>query len=179
MEKNIVEVVMNNKGEVIEKVADYIGVENFAKAIEALYRECLEDYENSEDIEEYLADFEGFNIQSLAWDFTMKANREMKEYLHMQNHRMDDNFANIEEDYPSHITGTYWSSEYVGDDYFRLFPKMVARLDAAEDSKQADEDRAYLIDRYFDAFGTYNIKYNFSNWLSEIVYIREEEQAIA
>lgn len=26
MEKNIVEVVMNNKGEVIEKVADYIGV---------------------------------------------------------------------------------------------------------------------------------------------------------
>lgn len=26
MEKNIVEVVMNNKGEVVEKVADYIGV---------------------------------------------------------------------------------------------------------------------------------------------------------
>lgn len=129
-----------HKGEITEKVADYISVNNFAKAIEALYRECLEDYENSEDIEEYLADFEGFNIQSLAWDFTMKANREMKEYLHMQNHRMDGNFANIEEDYPAHITGTYWSSEYAGDDYFRLFPQMVARLDAAEDSKQADED---------------------------------------
>ena len=28
MEKNIVEVVINNKGEVIEKVADYIGVHN-------------------------------------------------------------------------------------------------------------------------------------------------------
>ena len=56
---------------------------------------------------------------------------------------------------------------------------MVARLDAAEDSKQADEDREYLMDWYFDAFGTYNIKYNFSNWLSEIVYMREEEQAIA
>lgn len=38
MEKNIVEVVMNNKGEVIEKVADYIGVESFAKVIEGLYR---------------------------------------------------------------------------------------------------------------------------------------------
>lgn len=92
---------------------------------------------------------------------------------------MPGNFADIENDYPAHITGTRWPSEYAGDDYFRLFPQMVARLDAAEDSKQADEDRAYLMDWYFDAFGTYNIKYNFSNWLSEIVYMREEEQAIA
>lgn len=34
MEKSIVEVVSNNKGEVIEKVADYIGIEEFAKSIE-------------------------------------------------------------------------------------------------------------------------------------------------
>ena len=33
MEKNICEYVMNSKGEVIEKVADYIGVESFAKTI--------------------------------------------------------------------------------------------------------------------------------------------------
>lgn len=44
MEKNIVEVVMNNKGEVIEKVADYIGVKSFAAVIESLYRECLQNY---------------------------------------------------------------------------------------------------------------------------------------
>lgn len=49
MEKNIVEVVMNNKGEVVEKVADYIGVFSFAKTIEALYRECLEDCDNPEE----------------------------------------------------------------------------------------------------------------------------------
>lgn len=57
MEKNIVEVVMNNKGEVVEKVADYIGMESFAKTIEKLYRECLEDYDNAEEMEEYIADF--------------------------------------------------------------------------------------------------------------------------
>ena len=143
MEKNIVEVVMNNKGEVVEKVADYIGVFSFAKTIEALYRECLEDCDNPEDIEEYIAD--------------------------------------LSMDYPKHRTGTFWVSEYDGpvEEYFNLYPQMVARLDAADDSEQADEDRAYLMDWYFDAFGTYNIKYNFSNWLSEIVYMREEEQAIA
>ena len=179
MEKNIVEVVMNNKGEVVEKVADYIGVFSFAKTIEALYRECLEDFDNPEDIEEYIADLYGKNIQSLARDFALESNRDMKKYLHMNNHSMPGNFADIEEDYPAHITGTRWPSEYAGDDYFRLFPQMVARLDSAEDSERAKEDRAYLEDWFFDAFGTYNIKYNFSNWLSEIVYLREEEQAIA
>lgn len=55
MEKNIVEVVMNNKGEVVEKVADYIGVFSFAKTIEALYRECLEDCDNPEGIVQALS----------------------------------------------------------------------------------------------------------------------------
>ena len=57
MEKNIVEVVMNNKGEVVEKVADYIGVESFAAVIESLYRECLETFDDAEDMEEYISDF--------------------------------------------------------------------------------------------------------------------------
>lgn len=140
MEKNIVEVVMNNKGEVVEKVADYIGVFSFAKTIEALYRECLEDCDNPEDIEEYIADLYGKNIQSLARDFALESNRDMKKYLHMNNHSMPGNFADIEDDYPAHITGTRWSSEYAGDDYFRLFPQMVARLDSAEDSERAKED---------------------------------------
>jgi hypothetical protein len=47
MEKNIWEYVMNSKGEVIEKVADYIGVESFAKVIENLYRECLEKFDDA------------------------------------------------------------------------------------------------------------------------------------
>lgn len=70
MEKNTVEVVMNNKGEVIEKVADYIGVASFAKTIEELYRECLDEFDDAEDLEEYIADMLRENIQSLAWEFT-------------------------------------------------------------------------------------------------------------
>lgn len=89
MEKNIWEYVMNNKGEVIEKVADYIGVESFAKVIESLYRECLENFDDSDDLEEYIADLYGKNIQSLAWEFTLEANREMKKYLHLNDQRMD------------------------------------------------------------------------------------------
>lgn len=177
MEKNILEYVMNNKGEVIEKVADYIGVASFAKTIEELYRECLEKFDDAEDMEEYISDFYGKNIKSMAWDFTLEANREMKKYLHLPDQHMDGNFADLSMDYPKHITGIFWVSEYDGPvaEYFNLYPQMVARLDAAEDSEQANEDRAYLEEWYFEAFGTYNIKYNFSNELEEIHSMMEED----
>lgn len=177
MEKNILEVVMNSKGEVIEKVADYIGVESFAKVIESLYRECLENFDDAEDLEEYISDIFEKDIQSMAWDFTLEANREMKKYLHLPDKHMDGNFANLYEDYPKHITGTFWVSEYDGPvaEYFNLYPQMVARLDSAEDSEQADKDREYLEEWYFKAFGTYNIQYNFSNELEEIHSMMEED----
>ena len=177
MEKNIVEVVMNNKGEVVEKVADYIGVESFAKTIENLYRECLEEFDNAEDMEEYIADCCGKNIQNLAWDFTLEANREMKKYLHLPDQHMNGNFSDLSMDYPKHRTGTFWVSEYDGPvaEYFNLYPQMIARLDAAEDSEQANEDREYLEEWYFKAFGTYNIQYNFSNELEEIHSMMEED----
>lgn len=174
MEKNIVEVVMNNKGEVIEKVADYIGVESFAAVIESLYRECLEKFDEAEEMEEYIADLYGKNIQSLAFEFTHKANKKMKKYLHLNDQHMDGNFANLYEDYPKHRTGVWWASDYDGDDYYNFYPQMVARLDSAEDSEQASKDRTYLEEWYFKAFGTYNIKYNFSNELEEIHSMMEE-----
>lgn len=179
MEKNIWEYVMNNKGEVIEKVADYIGVKSFAKTIEGLYRECLENFDDADNLEEYIADLYGKNIQSMAWDFTLKANREMKKYLHLNDQRMDGNFANLYNDYPRHVTGTFWATDYDGDDYYDLYPAMVARLDSAEDSEQANEDRAYLEGWYFKAFGTYNIQYNFSNELEEIhsMIVEDYEEA--
>ena len=177
MEKNIVEVVTNSKGEVIEKVADYIGVASFAKTIEELYRGCLENFDDADDMEEYIADVFEKNIQSLAWEFTIEANREMKKYLHLPDQHMNGNFANLSIDYPKHRTGTFWLSEYDGPvaEYFNLYPQMVARLDAAEDSEQADKDREYLEEWYFEAFGTYNIQYNFSNELEEIHSMMEED----
>lgn len=175
MEKNIVGEVLNCKGEVLEKIADYIGTKSFATVIENLYRECLEKFDDAEDLEEFISDLDGRNIQSMAWDFTLEVNKEMKKYLHLNDQRVDGNFANLYNDYPRHITGTFWATDYDGDDYYDLYPAMVARLDAAEDSEQANKDREYLEEWYFKAFGTYNIKYKFGNYLEEIHSMMEED----
>lgn len=181
MRKNIVEVEYNNQNEVINEVADYIGVENFIKEIEKIYRECIDEYDNSENILDYLNDscYDGDYIHQRAWEFAIQANRDMKEYLHFSDHNIVGNFANIKWDYPAHITGTRWSADYNGDDYYDLFPQMVDRLDSAEDSEQADEDREYLAEWFFDVFGTFGIKYNFSNYIGEIAYMLEEESVTA
>ena len=175
MEKNIVEIVSNIKGEVLEKVADYIGVISFSTVVENLYRECLENFGDKEEFEEYFNDLFGEKyIHNEAFRFALYANKEMKKYLHKDSQHMDGNFANLYEDYPKHVTGVRWASDYDGDDYYDFYPQMVARLDAAEDSEQASKDRAYLEEWYFKAFGTYNIKYNFSNELEEIHSMMEE-----
>lgn len=175
MEKNIVEIVSNIKGEVLEKVADYIGVISFSTVVENLYRECLENFDDKEEFEEYFNDLFGEKyIHNEAFRFALYANKEMKKYLHKDSQHMDGNFANLYEDYPNHVTGVRWASDYDGDDYYDFYPQMVARLDSAEDSEQASKDRAYLEEWYFKAFGTYNIKYNFSDELEEIHSMMEE-----
>lgn len=180
MEKNIVTITKNSAGEVIDKTADYINVEGFAQAIEEIYRECLDDFEDGAEFEQYINElFEREYIREAAFEFAVEANEEMKEYLHRSNHRMNGNFADIERDYPEYRTGTYWSSDYDGDDYFKLFPEMVKRLDSGEDSERADDDREYLSSWFFSAFGTYGIKYNFSNDLEELHRALEEDYADA
>lgn len=75
MEKNIVTITKNNKCEIIDKTADYIGVEAFAKEIEEIYRGCLDNFEDSEEFEQYINDLYGNQsyIKTLAWEFAVFA----------------------------------------------------------------------------------------------------------
>lgn len=127
MEKNIWEYVMNSKGEVIEKVADYIGVKSFAKTIEGLYRECLENFDDAEDMEEYIADLYGKNIQSLAWEFTHKVirdftpnelkNEDVRDELTEE--LEEDDFINLLENCKDIAFYEWSSSGYSQGDYVR------------------------------------------------------------
>ena len=57
-----------------------------------------------------------------------------------------------------------------------LVNAMIARLDAGEDSEQANEDRDFLVDWFFETFGTWGISYNFQSNISEFLYMEFENQ---
>lgn len=111
--------------------------------------------------DEYLEDYS--NV--MAWQF----NSDMKKYLHNPDHRICGNFNNINYDYPYHIYGevTYDTP---------LVNAMIARLDAGEDSEQANEDRDFLVDWFFETFGTWGISYNFQSNISEFLYMEFKNQ---
>lgn len=128
----------------------YINIDNMATRLCQILkdaRESMVDDENKDFImenfsDEYLEDYS--NV--MAWKF----NSDMKKYLHNPDHRICGNFNNIDYDYPYHIYGevTYDTP---------LVNAMVARLDAGEDSEQANEDRDFLVDWFFETFGTWGI----------------------
>ena len=125
----------------------YINIDNMATRLCQILidaRESMVDDENKDFImenfsDEYLEDYS--NV--MAWKF----NSDMKKYLHNPDHRICGNFNNIDYDYPYHIYGevTYDTP---------LVNAMVARLDAGEDSEQANEDRDFLDDWFFETFCT-------------------------
>lgn len=174
MRKNIVEEIYDNKHNLVAEVADYIGVEAFAKEIAGTYQVALNWYlEEGGDIEYYFTQYvkEIIDIEERAYEYALQVNREMKKYLHMKNHRIDGNFANIEQDYPYYKTGEWYA--HLTDNpeqYDKWLPQMIERLDNAEDSPIADDDREYLMEWFFETFGTYNIKYKFEEELNELYY---------
>lgn len=142
----------------------YINIDNMATRLCQILkdaRESMVDDENKDFImenfsDEYLEDYS--NV--MAWQF----NSDMKKYLHNPDHRICGNFNNIDYDYPYHIYGevTYDTP---------LVNAMIARLDAGEDSEQANEDRDFLVDWFFETFGTWGISYNFQSNISEFLYM--------
>lgn len=117
--------------------------------------------EESRDIimDEYSDDY----LQERAWEMAAKFNDDMKKYLHLSDHSIIGNFNNIDYDYPHHIHGE------VNYDY-PLVNEMISRLDAGEESKQVQADRDWLVDWFFQTFGTWAIGYNFECEISEVLY---------
>ena len=76
---------------------------------------------------------------------------------------------NEDYDYPHHINGVV---EYDTP----LVNAMIARLNAGEQSDQADADRDWLVDWFWETFGSWGLKYNFDSWIADLLYEFENEE---
>ncbi len=103
-----------------------------------------------------------------------------EKYVNQKDHKIWGNCGNIEDDYIKEVTGTYWISEYDGSKgkWHEIFPYFVKRMNEMDDSEQSTKDRKWVVEWYFKTFGTFGIKYNFQEGISEYLYeIRNEDVA--
>lgn len=144
---------------------DFLDFDNVYDAFLKLYKEVIEDF-GYEDYEPFYDLAEEY-----ATDNAFETLESMKRYVHRSDTRMWGNFANIRED---------WDDV---PDFVESEVKPWGRFDdiikSIDDETISDEDlekfQTWALDWYFTAFGTYNIKYNFGEVLSNKIYEMEKE----
>ena len=144
-------------------VVQYINCELMQKELEEILNEVLNSYKEYP----YLSDF--VNVEEYAENLVLSFNSDMGKYLNSSDHKILGNFNNIDYDYPAfrECDGPHYNKKLVDD--------MVNRLNNNDDSEQSQRDREFLVDWFFETFGTFGITYNFNDYLGEIIYANEEE----
>lgn len=138
---------------------EFLNVSSVIDDVRAIYAEVRNGIAADDDFKyEILEQYDDDTIFEYAEYLAWKINDEMKQYLNLDDHRIMGNFKNAEYDYDGN------------------FDEMVARLNAGEQSEQADADRDFLTEWFWGAFGSFGIRYNFSNEISEYCYQLECER---
>lgn len=148
---------------------NFLNFDRLFNELVELYKGVRDEFMNDSN-SDYLLDMVSDDfIEETAMEKAIEFNRDMGKYLNMKDHKIDGNFSNIDYDYPHHINGEF---EYDS----QLVDAMIARLNSGEKSEQADADRDWLVDWFWETFGTFGLTYNFSEYISELLYEFEQEK---
>lgn len=149
----------------------YINIERMTDELFGILKDARDSltYENDGEhgfiMEQYSDDLLNERASDMAYEF----NRDMGEYLNASDHKIYGNFNNIDYDYPAFRTGNV---EYD----FDMVKDMIARLNNQDMSEQSVKDRDFLVDWFFETFGTFGISYNFTNEISDTCYQYQQEK---
>lgn len=143
---------------------DYLNYDDVYESFLSLYKDVINEYGYDynmwqDEAEEYAAMTAGETLDS------------MRRYVHQNDTRMCSNFCNIREDWE-------YCHDFIGSEVkpWGRFDDVVKSIDGGTIS---DENLAkfhkWALDWFFVAFGTFGLKYNFGEYLSEIEYDRERE----
>ena len=144
---------------------DFLNYDDVYETFLNLYKDVIKDYGydygSLEDVTEDYAEMNAFQTLD-----------DMKRYCHKKNTRIEGNFCNIREDWEV-------TKEFVESDVkpWGKFDDVVKSIDNGTIS---DEDlrkfQTWAFDWFFTAFGTIGLEYNFGNFISDVMYEREEEE---
>lgn len=148
---------------------NFLNFDRLFNELVELYKGVRDEFMNDSN-SDYLLDMVSDDfIEETAMEKAIEFNRDMGKYLNMKDHKIGGNFNNIDYDYPHHITGEFGYDS-------QLVDAMIARLNSGEKSEQADADRDWLVDWFWETFGTFGLTYNFSEYISELLYEFEQEK---
>ena len=151
------------------KEKEYINVDKMADCIYKILKNARNEMIDEKNKEFIFKEYSDERLYRLAQEMTYQFNSDMNKYLHMKDHKICGNFNNIDYDYPLYITGEVkYDHEMVN--------AMIKRLDDEEDSQRANDDRDFLVDWFFETFGTFGISYNFQSDMSEALYVEFEKK---
>lgn len=153
---------------------EYIDMEYMQSELSAIYTNARDNFgETEKEKAELQARYDDEYIEELSEIMAEQFNADVKEYLHQDSHSMIGNFNNIDVAYPHHLGITNPFGSFRNP---RLVFEMTERLDANDQSEQSQQDRHWLVDWFFETFGTFGIKYNFENEMSDYLYQIEQEE---
>ena len=153
-------------------VAAFFDFNDMMECVISLLKDAREGMWDNEREKELVMDrYSDELIEELAFEDCCQTNSYMKKYVNQKDHKIIGNFGNIEDDYIKEVTGTYWISDYDGSKgkWHEIFPDFVKRMNEMDDSYQSTKDRKWVVEWYFQTFGTFGIKYNFQDEISEFL----------
>lgn len=147
----------------------YLNVDRLYKELLAIYKEERDGWIDVWNRDFLMSEFSDESLEELAMEKAYEFNGDMCKYLNMSDHKIAGNFNNIDYDYPAHINGV------IGYDS-SLVNTIIVRLNAGEQSEQANADRDWLVDWFWETFGSWGIRRNFNDCVAEIVHELEHEE---
>ena len=140
----------------VEKFS-YIDKEAFYDdVVEILEEECEKYRQNG-----YDGDYD-YYIENYAQFFCDSMVDDLKKYIESGNYNMSGNFADIKRNYEHDHQGT-------------SFNDVVQMIQNGENNELTDEFKQWTISWIWYAFGTFGLKYNFSNYIDDVMTDWEDE----
>ena len=165
-EPYVVEEIKTGRGwslfrESASKVPEFLNVERFRKEIKEVLDEETKSWEPG-----YMQDFAEDYIDEYVEGVVDDAINSFNELVHRADTSMWGNFKNIKYN---------WEGYHNELPHGCTLKEVVGMIDAGEDNETTREFKDWAVDWYFEAFGTHNLKYNWTNFMEEATY--EDEDA--
>lgn len=138
------------------KQSRYIDIPKFRGEIEKVLREAVESWDEAAgDYVRYMKDTAYDYMPDYVEGIVDDTIKSFDIYLHRDTTRLFGNFADIQLDYEREHEG-------------KSFRKLVKNIDSGIENADAQEFREWTVNWYFNAFGTYNLKYKWTEFMEDI-----------